>query len=140
WSMSAAGRTITSTTATFSMGEFTIGPTLLPVKWAFVAEMNFGGGSAPETIISIQGPESVFGSSRTGSAPFADYTYLDDPRPNSPFAWAPGVTTSSSLAPGVWTAVPEPSAFHYVGVLAALASCGVRWKRRLIQGEPSTPG
>jgi hypothetical protein len=63
WSMSAAGRTITDSAATFFVAEFTIGPSLLPTSWAFVSEANLEGGGSPESILSLLGPESVFSNS-----------------------------------------------------------------------------
>ncbi len=123
WSMSAAGRAITNATASFSVAEFTIGSSLLPVAWAFSAEADLEAGPSPETIFSISGSNSVFTFSGDLDLVGLDDSLQDDPEAMGTNSFVDGSAGSTA---GTWTAVPEPSAFLCLGS-AGLAVVG--WRR-----------
>ena len=120
WSMSAAGRTIDSSAFSYFEAEFNIGAALLPTSWYFVAEQDLESGPAPESIASWRPPVSS-----TSIVSTQDFIFLDDTEPNDPAA--SGTFSWNSNSPGIFTAVPEPSAYLYLG-LVGLAVMG--WKKR----------
>ncbi len=127
WTIAAVGRNISNSNATFFDAEFTIGPSLLPVSWAFFAERDIEADPRPEQIHSINPPAS--------NSPVSfgfDALYVDDNAGNS-VGWSQGVgyaTPFSTGDPGTWAVVPEPSAFLHGGLISVLVGCGCWVKRR----------
>lgn len=122
WSMSAAGRTIENTGATFVSIQLDIGPDLLPATWIFGAEQNLEGHANPETIASH----------RNGVNTPVDSLLLNDQWIGHLSGNGDSADSSTNIRrPGTWTvsAVPEPSPFLYLGLAAVVAG----WFRRIVR-------
>lgn len=126
WSLSAAGRTLTSDAASFLAAEFTIGPSLLPSSWEAIIEQNVEGNPEPESIATDFHPDEEI-----AHAVPVDYFILNDDETDS-FAVVPTTHGASFVLenPGTWAAVPEPSAFACVGLVGVAVAGWNRWKRK----------
>jgi len=125
FSMSALGRTITSSNATVSVFDLDIGPSLLPEGfWRFGAEADLEGGSFPENISSQAGP-GVF---------LLDFIIFEDQFLGNPLQGG-GISVLSVVFDttlGIWEVqqmdpVPEPSTIILLGTgLAGI----IAWRRK----------